>query len=169
MFDYNSNLNQFYNDKVRLKDNDKALIRDYKNKNIQRITSGINKINQEDNKTYPTPLFIEQGSIAMSTTNQSEDNDYDIDVAVIFPKDSIFNNPLESRKFVAKAINKNTANFSKPAEARTNAVTVWYIKGYHVDFALYRTFKEFYQDKYEHASTEWLDRDPKAITEWFLG
>ena len=161
MFNYNSNLNQFYNDKVRLKDTDKTLIRDYKNKNIQRIISGINKINQEENKIFPIPSFIEQGSIAMSTTNQSEDNDYDIDVAVIFPKDSIFNNPLEARKFVAKAINKNTANFSKQAEARTNAVTVWYTEGYHVDFAIYRTFEEFYQTKYEHASTEWLDRNPK--------
>lgn len=168
MFNYNSNLNQFYNDKVRLKDTDKTLIRDYKNKNIQRIISGINKINQEENKIFPIPSFIEQGSIAMSTTNQSEDNDYDIDVAVIFPKDSIFNNPLEARKFVAKAINKNTANFSKQAEARTNAVTVWYTEGYHVDFAIYRTFEEFYQTKYEHASTEWLDRNPKAITDWFI-
>lgn len=168
MFNYNSNLNQFYNDKVRLKNNDKTLIRDYKNKNIERIISGINKINQEESKSYPIPSFIEQGSIAMSTTNQSEDKDYDIDVAVIFPKDSIFNNPLEARKFVAKAINKNNANFSKPAEARTNAVTVWYTEGYHIDFAVYRTFNEFYQEKYEHASTDWLDRNPKAITEWFL-
>jgi hypothetical protein len=168
MYNYNINLNQFYNDKVRLRDEGKALIRGYKTKNIQRIKDGINKINSEESKSYPIPLFVEQGSIAMSTTNQSEDNTYDIDVAVIFPKSSIFNNPLEARKFVAKAINKNTANFSKPAEARTNAVTVWYTKGYHVDFAVYRTFEEFYQQKYEHASTEWLDRNPKAITEWFL-
>lgn len=168
MFNYNSNLNQFYNDKVRLKDTDKSLIRRYKDKNINRIISGINSINQEENKSYPIPSFIEQGSIAMSTTNQSEDNAYDIDVAVIFPKDTIFNNPLEARKFVAKALNKNTANFNKPAEARTNAVTIWYSEGYHVDFAVYRTFEEHFQVKYEHASTEWLDRNPKAITEWFL-
>ena len=154
MFNYNSNLNQFYNDKVRLKDTDKTLIRDYKNKNIQRIISGINKINQEENKIFPIPSFIEQGSIAMSTTNQSEDNDYDIDVAVIFPKDSIFNNPLEARKFVAKAINKNNANFSKPAEARTNAVTVWYTEGYHVDFAVKGTFEKFNQNKFKHESTK---------------
>tara|TARA_R110000744_G_scaffold62940_1_gene129731 strand:+ start:1676 stop:2992 length:1317 start_codon:yes stop_codon:yes gene_type:complete len=169
MFNYNSNLNQFYNDKVRLKDTDKSLIRGYKDINIQRIVTGINKINQEENKSYPIPLFIEQGSIAMSTTNQSEDNVYDIDVAVIFPKVSFFNNPLESRKFVKKALLKNTVNFSKPPEARTNAVTVWYSEGYHVDFAVYRTFDEFSQVKYEHASTEWLERNPKAITEWFLG
>src|SRR5690606_17334225 len=161
-------LNQFYNNKVRLKDTDKTLIREYKNKNEERIIKGITKINQEENKSFPIPSFIEQGSIAMSTTNQSEDRDYDIDVAVIFPKDSIFNNPLDARKLIAKAINKNNANFSKPAEARTNAVTVWYTEGYHVDFAIYRTFEEFYQTKYEHASTEWLDRNPKAITDWFI-
>lgn len=168
MFNYNSKLNQFYNDKVRLNDSDKSLIREYKEKNTKRIISGIKKINQEEDKNYPFPSFIEQGSIAMSTTNQSEDNDYDIDVAVIFPKDSIFKNPLEARKFIAKAINKNAVNFSKPAEARTNAVTVWYTEGYHVDFAIYRTFNEFYQEKFEHASTEWIDRNPKAITNWFL-
>ena len=168
MFNYNSKLNQFYNNKVRLKDTDKTLIREYKNKNEERIIKGIEKINQEENKSFPIPSFIEQGSIAMSTTNQSEDRDYDIDVAVIFPKDSIFNNPLDARKLIAKAINKNNANFSKPAEPRTNAVTVWYTEGYHVDFAIYRTFEEFYQTKYEHASTEWLDRNPKAITDWFI-
>ena len=44
MFNYNSNLNQFYNDKVRLKDTDKTLIRDYKNKNIQRIYNTLEKL-----------------------------------------------------------------------------------------------------------------------------
>lgn len=168
MFDYNLKLNQFYNNHVRLRDIDKVLIREYKDKNIARIISGINKINQEENKSYPTPIFIEQGSISMSTTNQSSDNDYDIDVAVIFPKNSIFNNPLDARKFVAKAINKSNVNFSKPVEARTNAVTVWYTQGYHVDFAVYRSYTDFFIDKYEHASAQWVDRDPKAVTKWFL-
>lgn len=168
MYNYNVKLNEFYNNKVRLKDEDKTLIRGYKDKNIQRILSGIAKINLEENKNYPNPLFIEQGSIAMSTTNQSEDKDYDIDVAVIFPKNSIFNNPLDARKFIARAININNSNFSKLAEARTNAVTVWYTEGYHVDFAIYRTFQEFNFEKFEHASAEWLERNPRAITNWFL-
>lgn len=168
MLNYNSKLNQYYSNKVRLKDTDKSLIREYKDKNIKRIIKGIEKINQEEKKSYPIPEFIEQGSIAMFTTNQAEDNDYDIDVAVIFPKESLYKDPLEARKLIAKAINKNNANFSKPAEARTNAVTVWYTEGYHVDFAIYRTYEEFFQKKFEHASTEWLERNPRAITDWFL-
>jgi hypothetical protein len=151
-----------------MKDPDKILIREYKKKNIDRIISGINKINAEENKTYPLPIFIEQGSISMSTTNQSEDKDYDIDVAVIFPKDGFFSNPLHSRQFIAKALNKDSSTFSHPPEARTNAVTVWYTEGYHVDFAIYRSYDKFGSTVYEHASAEFLSRDPRAVTQWFL-
>ena len=168
MFDYNTKLNEFYHESVRMKDPDKILIREYKKKNIDRIISGINKINVEENKTYPLPTFIEQGSISMSTTNQSEDKDYDIDVAVIFPKEGFFSNPLHARQFIERALNKDSSTFSHPPEARTNAVTVWYTEGYHVDFAIYRNYDKFGSTVYEHASAEWLSRDPRAVTQWFL-
>ncbi len=51
---------------------------------------------------------------------------------------------------------------------RTNAVTVWYEDGYHLDFAVYRTSVDFFGARYtEHASTEWERRDPMEVNDWF--
>jgi hypothetical protein len=47
-------------------------------------------------------------------------------------------------------------------------VTVWYAEGYHIDFAVYRTYADdFGRQKIEHASTEWKERDPQEINKWF--
>lgn len=58
--------------------------------------------------------------------------------------------------------------FTEEAEVKTNCVRIKYSSGYHVDFAVYRRFKEYGSNDYtyEHAGNEWSKRDPKAITVW---
>jgi hypothetical protein len=168
MYDLHSKLNEFYHKEVRLKPEDRERLREYKKLNIDRLFSGIDKINYEESKSYPHPLVIEQGSIPMHTANRHEDNDYDIDVAVIFPKEDLPTSAYDSRKLIEDALKKNSGNFSRQPEARTNAVTVWYSEGYHVDFAVYRSSKNIIGvEVYEHAGTDWVERNAYAINEWF--
>ena len=169
MYDLNHKLYKFYHEKVRLTPDDRDKLREYKRLNIERLKSGIDTINEEDDKSIPYPEIIEQGSIPMHTANQHSDNDYDIDIAVIFKKDDISSSPLDARKLIEKALKKKTGNFTREPEARTNAVTIWYAEGYHIDFAIHREFEDLWgTTKYEHAGSEWSERDPRAIKDWFL-
>jgi hypothetical protein len=104
-----------------------------------------------------------------STKDQSDE--YDIDVALLFRKEDLPADPLEARQVVRDALQKKCTNFAKEPEARTNAVTVWYQEGYHIDFAVFRTWTESTWvgevKKIEHASSEWQARDPSEINDWF--
>jgi len=158
-----SELNEFYNEHVRLKD-EKDKLKELKFTNLKRLTDGLSELGK--------PNFVKsllQGSIAMHTANKSENNDYDIDIAVIFEKDDLPASALSARQRVAEAINKKASGFTKDPEARTNAVTVWYADGYHVDIAVYRRSEDWLGNEIlEHAGADWAVRDPKAITDWFI-
>ncbi|MEY8198915.1 MAG: hypothetical protein RPS47_06715 [Colwellia sp.] len=162
-YNMHSELNEFYNKHVRLKDEIKRL-RELRDTNLNRLEGGL--------KALEKPVYvksIEQGSISMHTANKAPNNDYDIDLAVIFEKDDLPASPLDARKRVANAINEKANGFSREPEARTNAVTVWYADGYHVDIAVYRRSEDYWgNETLEHAGTEWAERDPKAITDWFI-
>ncbi len=61
-----------------------------------------------------------------------------------------------------------SASGAASAEGRTNAVTGSYAEGYHIDFAVYRTYTDAYGQEYiEHASTERKRRDPMEVNKWF--
>ncbi len=161
-YNMHSQLNEFYNEHVRLK-GERDTLKELKLTNLKRLTDGLSELEK--------PNFIKdllQGSIAMHTANKSENNDYDIDIAVIFEKDDLPASALNARKRVAEALNKKASGFTKDPEARTNAVTVWYSDGYHVDIAVYRRSKDWLGNEIlEHAGADWAERDPKAITDWF--
>lgn len=167
MYDLHKKLNEYYNSELRLKKVESDKLREYKRLNIERVKSGIDAINAEEYKSFPYPEVVEQGSIPMHTANNHPDNDYDIDVALIFPSSEVSNSALEVRKLVEKALKKNSGNFSREPEARTNAVTVWYAEGYHVDFAIHRKSSSIWGETIEHGGADWTERDPRAITTWF--
>lgn len=161
-YNMHSELCTFYEDHVRLKDEINRL-RELRDTNLKRLTDGLKEL---EHPTFVKNLL--QGSIAMHTANKSSNNDYDIDIAVIFEKDNLPASPLEARKRVAEAINRKANGFSKDPEARTNAVTVWYAEGYHVDIAVYRRRTDWLGNEIlEHAGPSWTERDPKAVTDWF--
>jgi hypothetical protein len=106
----------------------------------------------------------------MHTLNQDprDDNDYDIDVALLFERSALPEDPRTARQRVADALCKRCTNFTQEPTARTNAVTIWYAEGYHIDFAVCRTYTdENGREKIEHASNEWKARDPQEINNWF--
>ena len=170
MYDVCGDLQAFYDKHVRLgteRRNDLAGKRDL---NIQRVKNGLDKMAAETGRARPHPYgWLNQGGYAMHTLNQDpqDASDYDIDVALFFRKDALPTGALDARKRICEALSKSGANFSKDPEARTNAVTVYYGEGYHLDFAVFRTFEENGITRYEHASTDWTARDPAAVTAWF--
>ncbi len=162
----------FHEKEVRITKEARDELFELKRKNVKRLENGLGDINDEREKSYYLVDSHTQGSVAMSTVTQNDEGEYDIDIAVIFDKDNIPSSPLDARKLVCDALKKRSSNFRKDPEARTNAVTVWYKDGYHVDFAVYRRYKENEDDdtyKYEHAGSQWTSRVPKAIKEWYLG
>jgi hypothetical protein len=163
MFSLHPEMYKFYDTHVRLSAEQRKELASYRDINFDRLKAGLDKL------SYPRPARkCDQGSYAMHTTNQHPDNEFDIDVAIIFEKDDLPASPLDARKRIESAMKEGGGNFSKPPEARTNAVTVWYEEGHHVDLAIHRSSTDVLGNEViEHAGAEWKKRDPMDITDWF--
>lgn len=169
MFDLHKEMNEFYSDHVRLSEDEKKKLAEYRDINLKRLKAGLDKLGEENSVTYQYYQYHRnQGSYAMGTLNQHPDNDYDIDVAIIFKKDSLPSSASDARNRIADAMKKGGGNFLKDPYARTNAVTIVYAEGYHIDFAIYREYQDQYNNTIiEHAGPDWTIKDPIEITTWF--
>ena len=166
MFSAHDHFSRFYRKHIHLSTDNQKDLAGYRDKNVERLHKGLTKLE------YSTPCKTRnQGSYAMSTMVQHPDNDYDIDVSVIFDEQDLPSSPLQARQRVLEGVLAGGGNFSfkKPPKRRTNAVTVWYAEGYHVDLAVHRRrIDEFGNVITEHAGTGWSKRDPMDITNWFM-
>lgn len=169
MYNLHSKMVTFYHNHVRLPNTKRAELAGHRDTNLERLNAGLDKIGEEDSTSYAHPLrHRDQGSYPMHTLNQRPDNDYDIDVAIIFRKDDLPSSTQAARKRIERAFTTVGGNFAQSPKARTNAVTVWYAEGYHIDFAVYREIEDEYGETVtEHAGAEWKVRDPVEITNWF--
>ncbi|WP_198380380.1 nucleotide-binding domain-containing protein [Roseomonas sp. KE2513] len=161
-------LQQFYDQHVRLGAELRKNLAAKRDLNLSRLTLGLADLEKPNFRTTQN-----QGGYAMHTLNQDHpngDTGYDIDVAILFAKADLPESPLAARHRVRDALLKRCGLFADVPEARTNAVTIWYAEGYHIDFAVYRTWvNQWGQTVIEHASAEWKARDPSAVTSWFEG
>lgn len=164
MFDLSSEFKRFYRECIVLPETKQAELRASRKKNIKRFKSGLaeyNKLNQTD---YEISETLTQGSMAMHTTVQDTNNDYDIDVALVMASKDIADiSPLTLRRVVGESWNIKSGNMNIPAEVKTGCVRVRYSKGYHLDFSIFRENGR----QYEHAGKEWTERDIRAVTEWY--
>lgn len=175
MFDLSKEFEKFYTDFVVLPNKEQNDLRKKKNTNIKRLKDGLKEYNQEHNTEYKIAETRVQGSMAMHTVVQNDNNDYDIDVAIVFEKENLKNSsseylgPLAARNIVKNALKKKCSKFNVEPETLTNCVRVTYADGYHIDFAVYRRFKEEESNEYlyEHAGSSWSSRNPAAINDWF--
>ena len=169
MFDLHDEMNEFHRDHVRLDTDERNKLAGYRDTNLERLKSGLDKLGEEHDTIYAYyQYYRNQGSYAMYTLNQHPDNEYDIDIAIVFKKDDLPSSALKARQRIADAFKKVAGNFSQEPEARPNAVTVWYAEGYHIDFAVYRTYQDVFGETIiEHAGPEWAVRDPMEVTNWF--
>lgn len=168
MFDVTADLQQFYDQHVRLGSELRADLAAKRDLNLKRLTAGLQDLGKPDWASTQN-----QGGYAMHTLNQDHpngDTGYDIDVAVIFAKDALPDSALAARQRIRDALLKRCGTFADVPEARTNAVTIWYAEGYHIDFAVYRTWTDAWgRTVIEHASTDWKARSPAAVNDWFSG
>lgn len=170
MYDMSGKFNTFYNSFVVLPQDDQNELYAKKDLNIQRMEDGLKEYNEENDTSYNIVETCVQGSVAMSTVVQNEDNDYDIDVAVVFSHSALGEKGAQAtRNMVANALKKKTKQFNVDPEVKTSCVRVKYADGYHIDFAVYRqTWDEYNRRwKYEHAGDDWSDRELKGLTDWF--
>lgn len=169
MFDLSSKFNTFYKECVVLPKDKYDELYKKKDLNLQRLKDGLIEYNVEKGTEYRIVETNVQGSVAMSTVVQNEENDYDIDVAVVFEKEELGDmGPLSARNIVADAFKRKTKQFNTQPEVKTSCVRVKYEEGYHLDFAVFRrSLNEKGDYLYEHAGSEWSKRELKALTDWF--
>lgn len=173
MFDTSKQFEKFIKDFVVLQGDKQQELREKKNKNIARLRNGLEEYNKAHGTNYAFAETRVQGSMAMNTVVQNDENDYDIDVAIVFDKSTIGDlGALSTRRMVCEALAYKMGKFNDDPELKTNCVRIKYADGYHVDFAVYRRYKKDGDTEYtyEHAGGfDWTRRDPKAITDWFQG
>lgn len=169
MYNLESEFKKFYAEHVVLPQSEKNALFNKKNINVERLKEGLVEYNEEhgtDYKLAEEPIV--QGSVAMSTVIQNDSNDYDIDVAIVFEKGKIPEGTTATKNMVVDALKRKTKQFKVEPEAKTNCIRIVYAEGYHVDFAIYRRYKDGDVYKYEHCGSEWRERDPRSITKWFF-
>lgn len=166
MYDLSSEILDFHNQYVKLDtDSEKRLV-EVRDTNLSRIRNGLGDLGKPVFKNWRN-----QGGYAMGTVVNDPlgESNHDIDVAIIFDKDDLPAGALQTRQRVRDALCKRGTNFLKDPEARTNAVTVWYADGYHLDFAIYRRSTNIFgAETHEHAGADWVVRDPAEVTTWFI-
>ena len=171
MYDLSNKLNEFYNIKVVLPQDERNELYYKKDLNIQRLKDGLIEYNQENNTKYSIEETCTQGSVAMSTIVQNDNNDYDIDVAIVFDKSNLGDKGAQAtRNMVANALKRKTKQFNAEPEVKTSCVRVKYADGYHIDFAVFRRSYDEWNKcwVYEHAGADWTIRDLRGLTEWFI-
>ena len=171
MYNLSTEFNSFYRTEVVLPANDQNELRKKRKLNIKRLKEGLKEYNQEKGTDYRLSEDRVQGSMAMHTVVQNDEHDYDIDVAIVFEKSNLGGmGPLAVRRMVADALKRKTKQFAEDPEVKTSCVRLKYATGYHVDFAVYRRYKENETDteyQYEHAGAEWSKRGIRAVEDWF--
>lgn len=171
MFNMHDEVSKYYKDHVRISKSDRDRLAIYRDTNLDRLNRGLDSLKANGLIKCEHPIdWNDQGSYAMHTMNQHPDNDYDLDEAVVFDADGIPADPCDARQRIADAfleVHKMEGLFVRLPEARTNAVTIWYAAGHHIDFAVYRRYEENGAVVTEHAGPAWSRRDPKEINDWF--
>jgi len=171
MFDCADDITAYHNQKVTLPQEDRTAMRDRRNANRDRLKDGLKE------KNDPQPLaFHKQGSYAMLTMVQHDDNAYDIDDGVYFNKEDLVGDrggemsALDARKMVRDAV--DDGSFKTAPEVRENCVRILYAAGYHVDMPVYRKRieKKLWgpdEEIFEIAGSDWKRSDARLVTDWF--
>jgi hypothetical protein len=148
----------------------KDKLRDQREANRTRL-----KRNLPDGIRLNDDHFIPQGSMAIGTTVQEENNAYDIDDGAWFHKDDLKKKDdtaytaRETQEMVRDAV--KDPNFTKQPEIHNNCVRVFYAEGHHVDIPCYRKLDADTDKKRQELAgpSGFTASDPTEINRWFIG
>src|SRR3989442_6269567 len=140
MYDCHDDVLAFHNEKVTLSQSQRTAMRDRRNAIRKRLKDRFKE------KKLPLRVeFIKQGSYAMLSMVQDDDNDYDIDDGVYFAQEVLkdkHGNPLSpsaTRQMVWDAL--QDSRFNKQPKVLKNCARIYYNEGYRVDMPIYRIRK----------------------------
>lgn len=163
----NEHIRALHDTRVRLTENQKKRLRDRREANRDRLRCGL-----ERNEEPALAESVPQGSFAMETVIQERESAYDIDDGAVFTAASLIGPrdapkaALDARKMVRDAV--DDGSFKTDPEIKTNCVRVYYEDGPHVDIPVYRSTTDWIgNEKYELASADWKESDPKGVNKWF--
>lgn len=155
MYNLSSKFNTFYSNHVVLQGDKQSELVKKKNTNIDRLKDGLKEYNDEHDTNYKVVNHAIQGSVAMHTVTQNDENEYDIDVAIIFDKSNIPDSTTRVKNIMVDALKRKCSGFRTEPEAKTNCIRIEYASGYHIDFAIYRRFlNDDGEYEYEHCGSE---------------
>ena len=89
MYDCSRKFNEFYHTKIILPEKSQNELRQKRKTNIKRLKSGLSEYNAENKTGFRISEERIQGSMAMHTVVQNDENDYDIDVGIVFESDNL--------------------------------------------------------------------------------
>ncbi|MFN7141879.1 MAG: cyclic GMP-AMP synthase DncV-like nucleotidyltransferase, partial [Limisphaerales bacterium] len=146
----------------------KDKLRDHREANRNRL-----KRNRPDGIRLNDDHYIPQGSMAIGTTVQEENNAYDIDDGVWFHKDDLKKKDgtpftaRETQEMVRDAL--KDPNFNKQPEIHNNCVRVFYAEGHHVDVPCYRKLDADSENERQELAGAggFVPSDPTEINRWF--
>ncbi len=168
--DCNHDMRTYHGQRVTLSTSDRDTMRERRNTGRTRLTNGL------VSDGHPLPCEQEtQGSYAMHTMHQDENNDYDIDDGAYFREEDLRDGnqalaPEEARQRIATALTDQ--RFNRTAEVKNNCVRQYYSEGFHIDIPVYRTIvtgtEEHPAQRHELASgSDWTESDARGVTFWY--
>lgn len=172
MYNYHDQIAAYEAAKVNLPDSVRVDLYAKRDANRDRL-----KKNRPEHIRVNNNHFIPQGSMAIRTTVQEKDCDYDIDDGVWFYKEDLVKKvgnawiemtPLEVQEMVRDAL--KDPKFNKQPEIHNNCVRVYYNEGFHVDIPCYRLVDEGKATERQElagAGNQWVKSDPTEINVWF--
>lgn len=160
-------------------DEEQGILREKRDIVLEKLRAGLKKQFEEKDEKPPTFSTYNQGSYAMAVGIKPTDEDYDIDVAILFNISIVdYPDPVVVKRWVHDALEGHTQDvpFMRPC------VRVQYQSGdqklYHLDLAIYSDQgsnadgKTYLAMGYSGSSTEnreWKDSDPKALVDAIRG
>jgi len=170
--DCNTDLAKYHGDHVTLLEPQRKKMRKHRDAGSERLDRGL------DRDGNPRPYLKKvQGSYAMHTMHQDEENEYDIDQGIYFYPEDLQGDsgeslsPLEARTRIATALRDEKLKYR--AEVKPNCVRQLYNAGYHIDMPVYRVTLATGDDENAKetielaAGNEWVSSDARAVTRWF--
>lgn len=175
MYDFDSTLRKFQENKVNLSQSMLNKLSDHRQANEDRLSSRL----KEKGISISKNSFISQGSFAMKTLIQTcfEDDEYDIDDGVKLLREDLKKEnaedktPLETKQLIKEALKDK--KFKKQPEIKPNCVRVFYSEDgkekHHVDMPAYRTYYDENKSLIQELASVngWIESDPRSVNRWF--